>query len=222
MKNRYLHHKLLTHSTLGFLIIAGALNAHAQTNEEDLYLRSQVSPYVTSTELAQVTPVTTIPSITPSPAGEVEPEPQFNQFLSTLFSSSSLREATNESEESFFARLLLAFGIAKDDITTSQEKDSTVLTDITVAGDTATSATFTWDVQAFADITLYYAPSTDGMDITPTPSTPHKKISAFTFTDKATLEGLEPATRYSYLIVVNDHFSPMTVTSRGSFKTLSE
>lgn len=215
-------------SVVGLIAMTSLVHAYAQTNDEDVYLRSQVNPYVTLIELTQATPVDTEASFLTSTevnnvASSDSEESRFKQFIDTFFSSSS-RVEIPESEEGLFTRLLLKFGI---DVNTTaandEEKNPTMITNITVASETSSEARFTWTLNKFADVTIYYTPYTEmTTEVTASSSTPRKKISAFAFTSETTLEELEPNTLYSYLIVVDNHFSNQPITSKGTFRTRSE
>ena len=201
---------------VGLVLITGLVHASADESPIDgVFLRPQLSPYAT--------PHKEIVSL----RGQFVSDVVHNQ--DTLLEKTQSEEQSTGNEELPFMDLLSQAFTSKPQTDGSiftnltlkaKDKDTddttTMISNIHVKTNSSSSVTIMWDLNKFADVTVYY----DTKEVvTETTSTPSVKISAFRFANEATLEGLKADTTYHYLLVVDNHFSKATTLSSGSFRT---
>lgn len=230
MKTNHNKNHFLFPSVVGLLLIAGLV--HARALESDVYLRPDISPYFSVTDqnvVVQEAKLMTNVTITDKDnddlvevtvASTALPETsRFLSFFTNLFSS-RIDELNEEQRNSVLARLMIKLGvdnkyvIQANDLTTP-----TMISNIKVKAPSSSSVTLLWELNKFADVTIYYSTSEK---VIATPATSSVKISAFRFANEVTILNLEPGTLYNYLLVVDNHFSKETITSTGSFRTASK
>lgn len=207
---------------VGLALITGLVHASAQeTYIEDVYLRPEISPYTTTGE----TKIVSLDSGTfVSDNSSYELEAQTTQTVEAedvsklqlidYFAqaiSFGLNEIALGDNPKLFTTLKLQLSPSAGDA-----DETTMISNIQVKTNSSSSVTLSWELNKFADVTVYY----DTKDVVVADTrTPSVKISAFRFANEATLDGLMADTTYHYLLVVDNHFSKATTMSSGSFRT---
>lgn len=231
MKTKYSKVTFLFPSLMAVVMITGLVHASAleSADSNDVYLRPTISPNFTKEELDMLylASESTLENTAMITGKEDEPEDEvstntpssdqsrFLSFFTKLFSSST--DGLNEEEKkNLFAQVMIKLGIDPLYVVpTSNTSLPTMISNINVQV-SSSSVTFMWELNKFADVTIYY---TTSEKVIATSTTPNSKVSAFRFTSETTLENLEADTTYNYVLLVDNHFSKETTTSTGSFRT---
>lgn len=191
MKTKYSKINFLFPSLIAVVMITGLVHASAleSSNNSDVYLRPTISPNFTKEELEMLY------AVSPSNLGnmgmitgkddELEGEVSttisspdqsgFLSFFTKLFSSTN--DGLNEEEKkNLFAQVMIKLGVNRlYVVSTSNTSIPTMISNINVQVNSS-SVTFMWELNKFADVTIFY---TTSEKVIATSTTPNSKVSAF-------------------------------------------